>query len=672
MHMGDKRSLFIGLAVLCLTATASFCQQPQDGSPQASSKPDGSQPEGGASEPFSMDLEALFNTKVTTASKFAEKLADAPSVMSVVSKDELRRFGGMTLFEILKRVAGLTGSSAFFADRSMVAIRGDQTRTDAGHILILIDGRPVREVLEGGVSSDILRSFPVDLLERIEVIKGPGSVLYGSDAYSGVINLIVRKAEGTGFHVRGAGGGAGEAAGSEEIFFERGGLSVVEGGQYHRTPRWNTVFQSFRNPTNLAYWQNATLRDAAAGAFLGVNYKGLSFMSSYTSVEGASFVRGIVGDVRSKRGFADLGYSFGAAPKWKMSFNLTYTRTVLDAPDYPNAHRDANEADLEWTNFVTFSESDRLTFGTVVNHIQGQETFSGVQPALLVENGKRWGSGFYVQHEHRLTGDLKLIGGLQANKTGSIALNVVPRAGVLWNPAAHFTIKGLYGGAFRAPSLDETGINHPGLKGNPSLVPEKVGTLDLQLSYQNNRVQASIDYFHSRETQLIFQDGSTRPARYYNLGAPATFQGIESEGKYYWRRNWFVMGSVLYQVNHNRVITPTLSVIPSLGAKAGVSYMAENGVDVSLFDAYQSHLGGFAAAINPRPRAFHSLSAQARFDLTKHWLKSSAQGFALFLHGDNLTNTPVWLPALGTNSPNTIPVVRGRTLYFGVEVWQKQ
>jgi outer membrane receptor for ferrienterochelin and colicin len=618
-----------------------------------------------------MDLDALLNTKVTTASKFAEKLSEAPSDMSVVSKDELRRFGGMTLLEILERVAGLTGSSAFFADRSMVAARGDQTRTDSGHILILMNGRPVREVLEGGVSSDILESFPVGLLERIEVIKGPGSVLYGSDAYSGVINLITQTAEGSGVHASGSGGGAGEAAGSEEAGFERGGLHIVEGGQYHRMPPWNTVFQSFHSPTNLAYSQNATLRDDGEGAYVGVDYKGLRFMSSYTAVEEASFVRGIVGDVRTKRGFGDLGYRLQAASKWEMSFNFTYTRDVLDAPEYPEAHRDANEADLEWTNFVTFSENDRLTFGAVLNHIQGTEMYYGEQPALMVEDGKRWGSGFYVQHEHRLTDDLKLVGGLQANKIGALALSVVPRAGVLWNPAQHFTLKALYGGAFRAPSLDETGLNHPGLKGDPNLVPETVGTLDLIASYQSNRVLGSVDYFHSKENHLIFEDGSTLPAHYYNLDAPATFQGIDSEGKYYLRQDWFLMGSVLYQLNHDSAVA-NLSAIPSLGAKAGVSYSANDGADVSLFDAYQGHIDGYAASINPRPVASHSVSVQARYDLTKRWLKSSAQGMALFVHGDDLTNSQIWLPALGTNSPNTIPVVRGRTIYFGIEVWQKR
>jgi outer membrane receptor for ferrienterochelin and colicin len=659
--MALQRMRNTGLAVLCLTAAAGFGQQP----------PDVPRPQGGASGVFSMDLDELSNIKVTTASKFSEKLSDAPSDMSVVTKDELRRFGGITLFEILERVAGLTGSSAFFADRSIIAARGDQTRTDSGHILILINGRPVREVIEGGVSSDILESFPVNLLERIEVIKGPGSVLYGSDAYSGVINLITQKAEGNGFHASAAGGGAGEAAGSEEILIERGGLNVVEGAQYHQMPLWNTVFQSFPNPSNLAYSQNATVRDDGEGAYLGLNYKGLSFMSSYTAVEEASFVRGIVGDVRLKRGFGDLGYSLKAAAKWQMTFNLTYTRFLLDAPAYPDAHRDATEADFEWTNFVTFSERDRLTFGTTVNRIQGKEMYSGVQPALTVEDAKRWGGGFYIQQEHRLTGDLTLIGGVQANKIGSLAWNVVPRGGILWNPAEHFTMKALYGGAFRAPSLDETGLTHPGLTGNPKLVPEKVGTLDLQLSYQNNRVQASVDYFHSRETQLIFEDGSTRPALYYNLNAPATFQGIDSEGKYYILRNWFVMGSVLYQANHDQTIA-NLSPVPSLGAKAGISYMAESGASVSLFDAYQGHIGGYAASINPRPEAFHSVSVHARFDLTKHWLKSSAQGFALFVHGDDLANNQIWLPALGTNSANTIPVVRGRTIYFGIEVWQKQ
>jgi outer membrane receptor for ferrienterochelin and colicin len=333
----------------------------------------------------------------------------------------------------------------------------------------------------------------VDVLERIEVIKGPGSVLYGSNAFSGVINLIAQKADATGYHVSAARGPSGEAAASGEILLNRGGFGVVAAGQYHQMPRWNTPY--LYGPANAVSSQNVSLRNAGTGGYLGINYKGLTFMSSYTALEAATFFRGNVGDMRVKRGFADLGYSLRATAKWEMTFNLTYTRSTLDIPDYPNVHRDSNEAVLEWTSFVTFSPKDRLTLGTLYSREEGIETYSGVSPSLIVANGNRGATGFYAQHEHKLTDDLKLIGGLQANKIGNIALNVVPRAGILWNPAAHFTLKVLYGSAFRAPSLDETLLNHPGLKGNPNLVHEKVGTLDVQLSYQNNRTQGSIDYF---------------------------------------------------------------------------------------------------------------------------------------------------------------------------------
>src|ERR1051325_8948239 len=93
----------------------------------------------------SLDLESLLSTKVITASKFSENLADAPGVISVVSADELRRFSGMTLQEVLERVPGLSLASAYFTDRSLIAARGDQTKINGGHILFLINGRPTRE-----------------------------------------------------------------------------------------------------------------------------------------------------------------------------------------------------------------------------------------------------------------------------------------------------------------------------------------------------------------------------------------------------------------------------------------------------------------------------------------------------------------------------------------------
>jgi outer membrane receptor for ferrienterochelin and colicins len=656
-----KQRLTSGIAILWLTCRA-FSQAP---TPAPDPSKPSVKPSDATADPFAMDLESLLNTKVTTASKFAEKLSDAPSVMTVVSQDELKRFGGMTLSQILNRVAGLNTSSGFFQDRSTIAVEGDQTRVDSGHILFLINGRPVREIMEGGVSSDLLESFPVRILERIEVIKGPGSVLYGSDAFSGVVNLITKKAEGTSVDVSSSGGPGGAEANSAELLYDHGG-SIL-------SPPGNTIRCRFgipggvpAGPTNPESIQNAALRDDGEGAYLGINYQGFRFMSSYTGVEEASFIRGVLGDVRWKRGFTDLGYDLKASSKWDMSFDFTYARTTFDTSEYPFVHRDSYDALFEWTNFYTFSEKDRITFGTLFEHIDGTELYK----TFVDAQGSREQGGFYAQYEHKFTDDLKLIGGFQANKIGDIALNVVPRGGIIWNPSAHVTLKALYGGAFRAPSLDDTLLNNPGLKGNPNLVPETVRTFDIQASYQNNRTQLAVAYFHSRQDNVIFENGITFPAVYTNLSTPATFQGIDSEGKYYLKKGWFLMGGALYQNNHDAALA-VLTPIPAFSAKAGVSYQAGKTTDISIFDAYEGHLPGFADSLNPRPDAFHSVSAHLRYDLTKRWLKSEQRGLAAMLYGDNLTNTPVWMPQWGSGALNTIPVNRGRTLFLGIEFWQK-
>jgi hypothetical protein len=106
-------------------------------------------------------------------------------------------------------------------------------------------------------------------------------------------------------------------------------------------------------------------------------------------------------------------------------------------------------------------------------------------------------------------------------------------------------------------------------------------------------------------------------------------------------------------------------------AKAGVSYRSAGGRDLSVFDAFQSHIAGYESTLNPPAEAFHSISAHARFDL-KRWLKSDVLGVALFLNADDLLNKQIWLPALGSGQANTIPVTRGRTVLFGVEAWDRQ
>lgn len=615
----------------------------------------------------SLDLEQLLNIRVTTASKFSQRLSEAPGLISVVTRDEIDRFGAITLREVLERVPGLTGSSAYFTDRSLVAARGDQTKIDGGHLLILINGRPTREVLEGGLISDLLESFPVKILERIEVIKGPGSVLYGSNAYSGVINLITRKSGQNGFAGRGLEGGAGALVTSGEGFFQSGNFSVVGAMQFHRRPNWTTGYGFLDPLTGVTSLQQAINRDRGPGAYLGINFRGLSLMSSYTQWDSTSFVRGVVGQPRWRRGFADLGYAWKAGPRWDMSFNVTYTRNTFGLSEYPWIRRDSNEVVLEWTNILRASDRDELTFGALYNHIEGEERFFGISPAITISQGGRSAGAVYAQLDHRLRDDLKLIGGLQANKIGNIAVDAVPRAGVIWNPASVVNVKVLYSQAFRAPSINETRLNHPGLEGNPNLRPEKVATVDVGVSYDGRRVQTGLSYFHSDQADRIVEDTSTPRWKYMNIG-DATFQGFEWETKYFINRHWLLLGSLLYQVNHDGAGIANVTPIPNFGAKAGISYKAERGWTASVFDVYTGALDPkYAGLLNPRPAQFHMISGHLRYDLSKRLGLDDRKSVALFAQAENLANHRVWLPGWGDNSADTIPVNRGRTIYFGME-----
>jgi outer membrane receptor for ferrienterochelin and colicins len=658
------RVLLTTVLVVCTTGRATFAQETASRCAPRSIT---------TTDLRALDLESLLNVKVITASKFSESQSDAPGVISVVSEDELRRFGGTTLREVLERVPGLAASTAYFTDRSIVAARGDQTKINGGHVLFLINGRPTREVLEGGVVSDLLESFPISVLERIEVIKGPGSVLYGSNAFSAVVNLITRKADTNGFSIGGAPGTDGARLLSGEATYSCGDLGIVGGGQWHRRPDWNTTYW-FNNPIpddplaeGVPSIQDATIRDRSSGGFVGVTYKGLSAMSSFTEWRTAAFVRGTVGENHWQRGFIDLGYTRKLADHWTTNVNVTYSRNLFAIEQFPQISRDSNETVIEWTNVVNPSRHAQLTFGVLHDRVSGDETYYGLGFPIEISNGHRLASAAYAQLDHRLPYGVKLIGGFQANKIGDLDLDVVPRGGVIWSPAPRVHVKALYGQAFRAPSINETSLNHPGLVGDPNLRPEKVATFDLELSYHGERVQGSANYFNSKHTDSITVDPTGQVWRYTNLGE-TRFQGVELGGKFYVTRNLFLLGSVLHQVNEDGTGIENVTPVPNSSAKGGISFQGDRGVTVSIFDDYQGSINGFSSVLNPLPSSRHLLSGHVRLELASLLNAPQTTGVAFVVNGDNLTNENVWLPDWGSNTGDTIPARRGRTIYVGVEM----
>lgn len=134
---------------------------------------------------------------VFTANKYAKKQSETGKVLTIINRDQLDRSGGRTIAEILNTVSGTTivGSNSNLGTNMTAGIRGGS----AGNVLVLINGVPVSDPSVNDNYFD-LNFISTEQVERIEILKGGQSTLYGSDAVTGVINIITRKSGSTGLH----------------------------------------------------------------------------------------------------------------------------------------------------------------------------------------------------------------------------------------------------------------------------------------------------------------------------------------------------------------------------------------------------------------------------------------------------------------------------------------
>ena len=138
-----------------------------------------------------MDLEQLLDVEIVTASKYSQKLSETASSVTVIDKQQIKQFGYRTVGDALRSVPG------FFVNNNRiyenVGIRGfDQSADFNGRMLVMIDGIRINEAIydSGFVGSEL--PLDIDLVERIEVVRGPGSSMYGSNAFLAVVNVITR------------------------------------------------------------------------------------------------------------------------------------------------------------------------------------------------------------------------------------------------------------------------------------------------------------------------------------------------------------------------------------------------------------------------------------------------------------------------------------------------
>jgi outer membrane receptor protein involved in Fe transport len=403
-----------------------------------------------------------------------------------------------------------------------------------------------------------------------------------------------------------------------------------------------------------------------------LEYKGIKLQSSYDRWHAQYFLRGQLGENVWGKFFNDLGYSLKVLKIWNMTFNVTYTNSTLESDTgYAYVKRNSYDLVTEWTNFIQLSDKSKLVVGALFDQIKGKEDFKGWSglAAYVAADGQINAFAGYAQIDYWLLQTLKLIGGVQTNKVGSLDVDIVPRAGIIWYPIEKISFKGLYGEAYRAPSINETEINHPGLKGNPDLKPEKVGTIDMGVNYNADNFQAGVNYFHSDQKNIISLSQANPAYRVYKNMTEITYQGAEIESKYYLNTNLFITGSMLYQVNKDTTDATNKVPTATFYKKLGISYMSTNGITLSMFDIFDNGLDtAYSGTINPGPLPQDILNINCGFDISKFFKLHAKPDFALNLYIENLMNTAVWAPEWGGIPHQTIPVSPGRRIYLSAKV----
>lgn len=532
---------------------------------------------------LTLQADLLPQSRVTAAARTAQALDEAPASVTLVTRDELRAFGAETLAEALGGLRGVYLTN----DRTYVAlgIRGFSRPGDYGNrMLVQLDGHAMNDDLLG--SSYVAQDFQTDLgaVQRIELVRGPGSALYGSNAFFGVVNVVTDDLDslprpqaslassGPGhLRLRLAGGTSlGERSG---VFASVSGARATGEDLSLPTPNGGaTQSRGADGFTSLtaqgkAFWRDLTLQG--------------NFNRRNKEIPTGAFGT-LLADDRAhsidERAFVELRYEPGfggtpAEPKVGLSTRLWLDRYAFDG-DYPYAPP-PGDVGLQRDRYTGLAGGGEARASVrVVQPLRltvGAEGRVGLKAKLQSRNDETWilqeDAPFQVYSGYAVADfdPLAALGfslGLRLDHYSTFGNTLSPRLATLLRPSSADVIKLIAGQAFRAPSTYEQVYNDDGRTQVAAgvLQPETVRTLEAEYTrHLTAELSLTTDVFYNQIANLVelgSRPVSTPPAtcsepctllRYDNAERRLTTLGAELELARTWRRGGMLSASYAWQ-----------------------------------------------------------------------------------------------------------------------------
>ncbi len=608
-----------------------------------------------------LSFEEIMQLQVEVASKKKENITDAPGIITVISQKEIQDFGANTLFEILHRIPSvLPVGSHLFVD-NIASFRGDLETHNDVHTLILIDGRPIREGIMGGINNSIYGSFPIEIIEKIEVIRGPGSVLYGTNAYTGVINIVTKTQEKKlSLNATGAYGSFNSIYSILSAGLKNKKLEVLFSGQFLKKDGWNFETKTAHpDPAigdtigNMKYGEN---KKAIFAKIKYGNLKLITYYSdNYNDILGAVPHWQYKGTQTSQRLFTNLGYKEDISENWYSQIDLSYSNSKFQI-------NDGDVGSQHSSNLLgEISVTGKLQHN--INIITGFILDNRTQPFVIDETMPTKYSQIhyssYLQVDYKHSRLLKIIAGMQMNIPDIGDIDFSPRIGIIsyFSETSDIGIKLLYSEAFRSPWPQEQYIVHPILLGVENLAPEKIGTIDAQLFYNISHFQMAGTFFNSKFSNLISRIDTDKPGQqtYGNVGE-MEITGAEFETKIIINSDLLFTASSMYQYN-NQKDDDIKSLSPSFILKGGIIYDIFDDLSLGIYNTYYGKpIKSGGKELNAEAKAINLMNVNIKYKLPKIPIEIS-------IYGQNLLDDDFIFTAFSKRWTNTLPMGAGRTIF---------
>ncbi|HEY6898908.1 MAG TPA: TonB-dependent receptor [Rhodocyclaceae bacterium] len=517
-----------------------------------------------AAEP---SLEELFKVEVEGASRYAQPLAEAPATATVISAEDIARYGHETLADALSMARGVYSNYDYAY--SLLGVRGFNRPGDYNsRILLLVDGARYNDVVydQAMVGSEA----PVDLnwVKRIEFVPGASSALYGGNALFGIANAILWSgADLNGTRVTAKLGSPGRAGLS--VLSGRavdGGGDWIAGLSLERSGGNDIRFAEFAVPGGSdgvargldgEHELKAFARYSGGGWRLSGSYAG-RYKDVPTAYYGTSF--GVAGNyVRDQHAHLDLTHASTLTPEWGQFGRVHFGWYSFDAEYVAPGLLSRDEAVASW-----WSGEYRLSYSGLANHqIQfGAEArrndrmdqrFFDISPSASHLDDRRSGNtvGGFAQDEWRLSRQWIANLGYRLDKVESNQAIGSPRLALIYRPLPELSAKMLYGKAFRAANAYERFYSDGNIsqKANPDLKPERIETTELAVDYAvTPALRLGLGHYRNQIHDLI--DQAVDPADgllVFTNRQPLTAQGWEAEAEALLGRGWRVRASMTWQ-----------------------------------------------------------------------------------------------------------------------------